>query len=131
LPDARLVVGDLACLVESGVPVPGAPAATRVAAKNVLRTLRGEPSFPRYRNKGSLATIGRSAAGQLGTVRLSGPIAGCVAVLHVLFLVGFRNRFMIVFQWAWSFVSYDRGAHFITGPLRRRRALPSEERRTA
>ncbi len=74
----------------------------------------------RYRHKGSLATIGRSAAvADLGRVKLSGPPAWVAwLLLHLLFLVGFRNRVIVVFQWAWSFISYDRGARLITGPLR-------------
>ena len=75
----------------------------------------------RYKNKGSLATIGRSAAvADLGKIKLSGPMAWMAwLVLHLMFLVGFRNRLVVIFEWAWSFVSYDRGARLITGPLRR------------
>jgi NADH dehydrogenase len=74
-----------------------------------------------YKDKGSLATIGRSSAvADLGRVKLSGPPAWLAWLfLHVLFLVGFRNRVMVLLQWAWSFISYDRGARLITGPLRR------------
>ena len=132
------VVGDLACLVQEGVQVPAvAPAATqeaRLAARNVLRAIQGQPTLPfHYRSKGSLATIGRSAAvADLGKIKLSGPLAWLAwLVLHVLFLVGFRNRFIVVFQWAWSFVSYDRGARLITGPLRRGHDEARAERRTA
>ncbi len=81
--------------------------------------LRHEPGLPfRYHNKGSLATIGRSAAvAQLGKVKLSGPIAWLAWLfIHIMFLIGFRNRVLVVFQWAWSFLSYDRGARLITGP---------------
>jgi NADH:ubiquinone reductase (H+-translocating) len=120
------VVGDLASLVVDGVPVPGvAPAAMQEAshaANNLLRALRHEPGLPfRYRNKGSLATIGRSAAvAQLGKMKLSGPIAWLAWLLiHIMFLIGFRNRVLVVFQWAWSFLSYDRGARLITGPIYR------------
>jgi NADH dehydrogenase len=121
------VVGDLACLVqEDGSQIPAvAPAAmqeARHAAQNVLRALRGEPTLPfHYRDKGSLATIGRKAAvADLGRVKLSGVVAWLAwLVLHLLFLVGFRNRMIVLFQWGWSFVSYDRGARLITGPLRR------------
>ena len=132
------VVGDLACLIQEGVQVPAvAPAATqeaRVAARNVLRVIQGEPTLPfRYQSKGSLATIGRSAAvADLGKIKLSGPLAWLAwLVLHVLFLVGFRNRAIVVFQWAWSFLSYDRGARLITGPLRRGADQARAERRTA
>ena len=132
------VVGDLAALMQDGAPVPAvAPAAmqeARHAARNVLRALRGEPSLPfRYQNKGSLATIGRSAAvADLGRVKLSGPLAWLAwLVLHLLFLVGFRNRVVVLFEWAWSFISYDRGARLITGPLRRASDDPRASRRSA
>ena len=84
------VIGDLAGLTIDGVPVPGvAPAAMQEAghaAKNLLLVLDGKPGLPfRYKNKGSLATIGRSAAvAQLGRVKLSGPLAwlpGCSSTL--------------------------------------------------
>jgi NADH dehydrogenase len=120
------VVGDLACVLHAGAQVPAvAPAAIQEAqhaARNVLRSLRGEPTLPfHYKDKGSLATIGRSSAvADLGRVKLSGPPAWLAWLfLHVLFLVGFRNRVMVLLQWAWSFISYDRGARLITGPLRR------------
>jgi NADH dehydrogenase len=120
------VVGDLAALVQEGAPVPAvAPAAMqegRHAARNIRRAIRGEPALAfRYKDKGSLATIGRSAAvADLGWIKLSGPLAWLAwLVLHLLFLVGFRNRVIVLIEWAWSFVSYDRGARLITGPLRR------------
>jgi NADH dehydrogenase len=129
--DDVYVVGDLASLEQDGKPVPGvAPAATQEAkhaAKNILRTMRGEPRLPfRYRDKGSLATIGRAAAvADLGRIRLSGLLAWLAWLfIHILFLIGFRNRFVVLFEWAWSYVTYDRGARLITGPpsLRRRQA---------
>ena len=120
------VIGDLASLMQDGRPIPGvAPAAiqeARHAAKNIVRSLRGETLLPfRYRSKGSLATIGRlSAVADLGRLKLSGMLAWLAWLLiHVMFLVGFRNRVIVIFQWAWSFVSYDRGARLITGPIRR------------
>ena len=120
------VIGDLASLTQDGELVPGvAPAAMqegRHAAKNILCSIRGTAPLPfRYHNKGSLATIGRKAAvAQLGRLKLSGVIAWLAWLLiHIMFLIGFRNRFLVVFQWAWSFLSYDRGARLITGPIRR------------
>jgi NADH dehydrogenase len=120
------VVGDLACLVVDGAQVPAvAPAAmqeAKHAAANVLCSLNGKPRRPfRYQNKGSLATIGRTAAvADLGKLKLSGALAWLAWLfIHLLFLVGFRNRLFVVVQWMWSFVSYDRGARLITGPLRR------------
>jgi NADH:ubiquinone reductase (H+-translocating) len=128
-------IGDGACLLQDGAPVPGvAPAAVQEAehtAKNILRALRSEPLLPfRYRNKGSLATVGRSAAvADFGWLKLSGPLAWLAWLgLHLMFLVGFRNRVLVLFQWLWSFVSYDRGARLITGPLRRDPKAPRAER---
>ncbi|MDX1947161.1 MAG: NAD(P)/FAD-dependent oxidoreductase [Pirellulaceae bacterium] len=119
------VVGDLASLMQDGAPVPGvAPAAIQEgghAAANILRDIRGQQRIPfRYRNKGSLATIGRLAAvAQLGKCHLSGLMAWLAWLfIHLLFLVEFRSRSIVLFEWAWSFVSYDRGARLITGPLR-------------
>jgi NADH:ubiquinone reductase (H+-translocating) len=119
-------VGDLASLKQDGAPIPGvAPAAMQEgahAAQNIMRSIRGEPRTPfHYCDKGSLATIGRSAAvAQMGRFQLSGPIAWLAWLfIHIMFLIGFRNRVLVVVQWAWSFFSYDRGARLITGPLPR------------
>lgn len=129
-------IGDGACLMQDGAPVPGvAPAAVQEArhtAANILRAIAGEPLATfRYRNKGSLATIGRSAAvADFGKLKLSGPLAWLAwLVLHLMFLVGFRNRMIVLFQWMWSFMSYDRGARLITGPLKRDPAQARAERR--
>jgi NADH dehydrogenase len=129
------VVGDLASLSVDGMPVPGvAPAAmqeARHAAQNILRAIRNEPALSfRYHDKGSLATIGRSAAvAQVGKVKLSGTIAWLAWLfIHILFLIGFRNRVIVLFQWAWSFFSYDRGARLITGPIHRAPEQASAER---
>lgn len=119
------VVGDIASLKIDGKLVPGvAPAAIQEgkhAAANVLRLVAGKPTEKFvYVDKGSLATIGRSAAvADLGKIKLSGAIAWLAWLfIHLIFLIGFRNRLLVLIQWAWSFVSYDRGARLITGPLR-------------
>lgn len=132
------VVGDLAALTLNGVQVPAvAPAAmqeAKHAAKNVLSSINGQARLPfSYRNKGMLATIGRTAAvADLGKLKLSGTFAWLAWLfIHLLFLVGFRNRLIVVFQWMWSFVSYDRGARLITGPLRRLPDQPRAERQPA
>jgi len=116
------VIGDLAHLEQDGKPVPGvAPAAAQMgkhAAKNIVRTLAGRPKLPfRYVDKGSMATIGRGAAvAQIGKFRITGFLAWLLWMfVHVMFLVGFRNRLIVVIQWAWSYLSYDRGARLITG----------------
>lgn len=123
--DTAYVIGDAASLMQDGVPIPGvAPAAIQEGkhvAKNIERTIRGEPRVPfRYRDKGAMATIGRwSAVAQMGKLKISGPLAWLAWLLiHVMYLIEFRNRLIVLFQWAWSFVSYDRGARLITGPLR-------------
>ena len=128
--DDVFVVGDLAALEQDGKPVPGvSPAAIqegRHAATNVVRRLRGEPlrAF-RYRDKGSFATIGRGAAvGELpGGLKLSGFVAWIAwLAIHIFFLIGFRNRVIVTLQWAYSYLTFRRGARLITGapppPLR-------------
>nr|WP_240907012.1 NAD(P)/FAD-dependent oxidoreductase [Paludisphaera rhizosphaerae] len=116
------VIGDLAHLEQDGKPVPGvAPAAAQMgshAAQNILRAMAGKPLLPfHYKDKGSMATIGRGAAvAQVGRFKVSGFIAWMMWMfVHVFFLVGFRNRLLVVLQWAWSYVTYDRGARLITG----------------
>lgn len=119
-------IGDGACVMQDGKPVPGvAPAAVQEAkhtAKNILYSIRGEARLPfRYHDKGSLATVGRTAAvADFGKLKLSGTLAWLAwLALHLMFLVGFRNRVIVLLQWLWSFISYDRGARLITGPLKR------------
>lgn len=118
------VIGDLASVSHDGKPVPGvAPAAMqegRYAARRIKDTLRGRPTEPfRYRDKGSLATIGRArAVAQIGPVRLSGFPAWLMWLLiHIVFLIGFRNRFFVLGEWAWIYFTYERGARLITGPV--------------
>jgi NADH dehydrogenase len=103
-------------------------------AQNVLRATRSQDPLPfRYQDKGSLATVGRMAAvADLGWIKLSGPLAWVAWLfLHLMFLVGFRNRVFVFFQWAWSFLSYDRGARLITGPLRKQPGQAPAETRPA
>ena len=122
-------IGDLcAFIADDGRPLPGlAPVALqqgRAAARNVLRRLAGEPTEAfRYRDRGSMATIGRAAAvAVVGRLRLSGlPAWLAWLFVHIMFLIGFRNRFLVLFEWAWAYVSWQRGARLITGPWRARR----------
>lgn len=115
------VVGDLAAAAqETGAPVPGiAPAAIqegRHAARNVLRALRGEAPRPfRYRDKGSLATIGRArAVGLVGRLRVRGALAWLAWLfVHIYFLIGFRNRLMVILQWGWHYLTFGRGSRLI------------------
>ncbi|HTQ40134.1 MAG TPA: NAD(P)/FAD-dependent oxidoreductase [Pirellulales bacterium] len=131
------VVGDLSSLkLPDGSQVPGvAPAAIqegRHAAKNIMRALHSQPPQPfKYRNKGQLATIGRSAGvAQFGRIKFGGVLAWASWLfVHVMFLIGFRNRFIVTFQWMWSYLSYDRGARLITGPLHRDPDQSRAERR--
>jgi NADH dehydrogenase len=121
------IVGDLVSLQQDGKPVPGvAPAAMQMgqhAAENVLRALRGEPRRPfRYRDKGSLATIGRkSGVADFGRLHLSGFLAWLAWLLiHVFFLIGFRNRLVVMSDWAWAYFTHQRFARLIldVGPRR-------------
>ena len=116
-----------------------APAAIQMgrhAARNVMRAVRGEPLEPfRYRDKGSLATIGRSSAvAQLGRLRLSGFVAWVAwLAVHIFFLIGFRNRFIVMFEWAWAWFTYQRSARVIWGrpaPTGAECAPPAGEART-
>jgi NADH dehydrogenase len=70
-----------------------------------------------YFDKGSLATIGRAAAvAEFGKIHISGHIAWLAWLLvHILFLIGFQNRVLVLTQWAWSYFTYERGARLITG----------------
>jgi NADH dehydrogenase len=125
LPGHREVfaIGDMACFLhQSGKPLPGvSPVAIQMGqcvARNIQRALAGEPYEKfHYFDKGSMATIGRSAAiADLGRLHLSGFIAWLAWLLvHIYFLIGFRNRLLVLFNWAWSYFTYERGARLITG----------------
>jgi len=117
------VIGDGAAMtMASGAPVPGvAPAAIqggRHAARSIERLLRGEKPEPfHYFDKGSLATIGRAAAvAQVGRLKLEGFVAWMMwLVVHIATLIGFRNRFIVLAEWAAVYLRYERGARLITG----------------
>ena len=125
------VVGDLAALVQDGRQVPGVgPAAIQEGAsagKNIVRDLRKQPrkNF-RYRNKGDLATIGRSRAiADLGWIRFSGRFAWFFWLfVHIMYLVGFRNRLSVLFEWAYAYFTYQHGARLITDTERRQPPPP-------
>jgi NADH dehydrogenase len=121
------VIGDVAAFLHdpatAGAALPGlAPVAIQMgrhAAENVLEAARGAPSRPfRYRDRGIMATIGRNAAvAQSGRLRLTGFVAWLAWVLiHVLLLIGFRNRLLVMLEWAWAYVTFNRGVRLITGP---------------
>jgi NADH dehydrogenase len=116
------VIGDLASLMQSEGSLPGvAPVAMqqgRWVARQIAADLTGNARKPfRYLDKGSLATIGRAAAvAQFGKVHISGFFAWLAWLfIHIFFLIGFRNRLIVMIQWAWSYVTYDRSARLITG----------------
>jgi len=116
------VAGDLASVQQDGKPVPGvAPAAKQMGAHvaRVIRArLRNEAAPPfRYRDFGNLATIGRMAAVvHFGRLRLSGLLAWWFWLfIHIFFLIGFRNRVIVLINWAWAYWSYQRHARIILG----------------
>ena len=128
LPDLSLqahpevfVVGDLASTTSGGKPVPGVGAAAKqmgkTAARNVLARISGGASTPfTYRDYGMLATIGRNAAvGTVGGVQISGRAAWLFWIcVHLFYLIGFRNRLVVLFDWAWAYISFERSARVFT-----------------
>ena len=114
------VIGDLASVAQDGTPVPGvAPAAKQMGAhvaKVIRARLAGRPARAfRYRDYGNLATIGRMAAVvDLRGLRFSGAPAWLFwVVAHIFFLIGFRNRLVVMAEWIWSYVTYQRHARII------------------
>ena len=116
------VIGDLANFPhQTGQPLPGiSPVAMqqgRHAARNVLAMTQGrKPQRFRYWDKGTMATIGRNkAVADLRFMHLSGlPAWLAWLFVHIVFLVGFRNRLIVLFQWAWAYLTFDKGARLIT-----------------
>jgi NADH:quinone reductase (non-electrogenic) len=116
-------IGDAAAFLhDGGKPLPGvAPVAMqqgRFVARQIARSLRSEPRERfRYRDKGNLATIGRaSAIADFGRIRLSGFLAWATWLfVHILYLVGYRNRVIVLINWFWNYITYGRGARLITG----------------
>jgi NADH dehydrogenase len=117
-----LVIGDMAALEQDGKQLPGvAPTAMqegRYVAKLIGHRLRGEKTKPfHYFDKGSLATIGRNqAVAQIGKLQISGILAWLIWIfVHLLYIIEFENRLLIVLQWAYDYFTYNRGARLITG----------------
>ena len=145
LPDCSLpghpevfVIGDLAALNDAhGNMLPGvAPVAMqmgRYVADCIAGDLEHKPRQPfHYHDRGSLATIGRAAAvAQFPKFKLTGyPAWLAWLFIHILFLIGFRNRILVFIQWAWSYFTFDRGARLITdevGRLREHRPSPDSQ----
>jgi NADH dehydrogenase len=125
------VIGDLAALKdESGNMLPGVAPVAMQQGRYVAKIIQHEvevateapaKALPRpgfhYWDKGSLATIGRAAAvAEFGKLHISGFIAWLAWLfVHILFLIGFRNRLLVFIEWAWSYVTYERSARLITG----------------
>jgi len=122
------VIGDLAAVRdEKGNLLPGVAPVAMQEGNFVAKVIHAEveahpqslparPAF-HYWDKGSLATIGRAAAvAQFGKIHISGYIAWLSWLfIHIMFLIGFRNRLLVFIQWAWSYMTYERGARLITG----------------
>lgn len=130
--DNVFAIGDIAAMrcpaYPEGHPMVAQPALQqgRLLGRNLVRRLAGQPlrSF-HYHDKGSMATIGRNHA--VADIRLGGRhlhLGGLLAwvawsVVHVLSLVSFRNRLVVLAHWAWNYVSYDKGLRYIIGDIRR------------
>ncbi len=118
------VVGDLAACACDGKPVPGvcqgAIQGGASVAASIKADLAARPRLPfRYKDKGSMATIGRtSAVVHIGRAQHHGFIAWLFWwVLHIFYVIGFRNRLAVILSWAWSWITFQRGARLITGPV--------------
>src|SRR5579871_3265913 len=128
------VIGDLASMKdEAGRPLPGVAPVAMQQGKFLGRVIAADlAKRPRekfhYFDKGSLATIGRAAAiAQFGKIHISGFFAWVTWLfVHILFLIGFRNRILVMLQWAWSYFTFSRGARLITGASSVR-SVPSME----
>jgi NADH dehydrogenase len=126
------VIGDMVSLkMENGQPVPGvAPAAMQMAetaCANILRGLENQPGENfRYKDKGSMATIGRNKAiAEIGKWKFSGYIAWLMWLfVHIISLIGFRNRLSVMTEWMWAYFTRERSARLITGDAQEMREKP-------
>ena len=116
------VVGDVCALTQDGRVLPGVAQVAKQegahAARNVLRTIRGEAPAPfRYRDYGNMATIGRgSAVADIAPLRVSGLLAWLIWLfIHIFWLIGFRSRLAVMGEWAWAYLTFQRRARLITG----------------
>jgi NADH dehydrogenase len=117
------VVGDLAAIDDGkGGTLPGvaqvAMQGGNRAAKNILATIEGKPQVPfKYFDKGNMATIGwNRAVADIGPIHLSGFVAWFIwATIHIAFLIGYRSRFSVMWQWMWAYVTRNRSARLIIG----------------
>jgi NADH dehydrogenase len=119
------VVGDLCAFVQDGQPLPGVAQVAMQqgahAGRNIRRAIAGEPLEPfRYKDYGIMATIGRgSAVGDIFGLKISGYVAWLFWIfLHIFWLIGFRNRFVVMTEWAWAYLTLQRRVRLITGDKR-------------
>jgi NADH dehydrogenase len=120
--DNVFVIGDTACLMQDGKPLPGvAPVAMQegtYVGEVITHRITGGNALPpfHYKDKGNLATVGRSfGIIDLGWIRFSGFLAWVAwLAVHIFYLIGFRNRILVMIQWAWAYLTYQRGARLIT-----------------
>jgi NADH dehydrogenase len=123
------VIGDLAAFREKTASgermLPGVAQVAiqggKMAAKNILRTLRGQPRATfHYFDKGNMASIGRAAAiMERGRLRMSGFLAWIAWLfIHVMYLIGFRNRIMVMIKWAWAYIRFEKTGRLIYGGLK-------------
>jgi NADH dehydrogenase len=120
------VIGDMSSLMSpNGRPYPGVAQVAKQegawAAKNIRRAMAGKKMEPfQYIDLGNMATIGRNAAvADIRGIKLTGFFAWLVwALVHVFNLIGFRNRLVVGVQWLWGYLTFQRGARLITGPMR-------------
>ena len=116
------VVGDICVFVEDGKPLPGVAQVAMQqgthAGQNIRRAIANQPLEPfRYKDYGIMATIGRGAAvGDIFGLKISGLFAWLFWIfLHIFWLIGFRNRFVVMTEWAWAYVTHQKRVRLITG----------------
>jgi NADH dehydrogenase len=125
--DNVFAIGDIALMATKAYPQ-GHPQVAQPAiqqgehlAKNLFRLLEGKPLLPfLYRDKGTMATIGRNkAVVDLKHLRFAGFFAWFIWMfVHLMFLVGFRNRVVVFFNWSYNYINYDKAARLIVRPFR-------------
>lgn len=125
--DNVFVIGDLAYLEQDGKMLPGVAQVAMQqgvhAAENITRLQHGMPLQPfRYRDKGAMATIGRNAAvAQIGGRLFTGFVAWLIwLAVHIVFLIGFRNRLGVLLNWAWNYIFYERAVRLILPQVSRK-----------
>jgi NADH:ubiquinone reductase (H+-translocating) len=133
-PEIQAIGDMMATTFDGGKPVPGvSPAAMqagRHAAGNIKRQLKGEQPAPwNYFDKGSMATIGRyKAVADFAGMKFSGHLAWLAWLfVHLIFLIGFRNRVFVFWQWTWAHVNFAKGARLITGTVGKEGVLKEKE----